>query len=138
MPDIRIDVPIGGPIMNDAERHTKRMAELAVKLQTKLRLRRAPFARLIDRAKRRLPRRVAQNAARLAEAQEFNAHPKLSRTLDYAALSQSADVVEAHLNSIDLADQRKGRLLGLLGTLAFNLICIASLLVIVLMWRGFL
>jgi len=124
--------------MNDIAQYERRVAELSTALQSKLGLRKAPFATLVARSRRRVPRRVYQHAMALVEAERFADNPKLSRTLDFPALSHAARVVADHLDSVDLADARKGKLLSLLGSLSLNLIAVAILLIAVLMWRGYL
>jgi hypothetical protein len=124
--------------MSDAAQYDKLIADLSNRLQAKLKLRPAPFARLVARSKGRLPRHVYQNARTLVDAERFTHHPKLARTVDFKGLSQSADVVKTHLNSIDLAEERKDRILSILASIAFSLIVAFALLVLVLSWRGFL
>ena len=51
-------------------------------------------------------------------------------------LGKAAGALETHLKSIDLADRRKGFFLGVLGTMAFNILLLAALLFAVLRWRG--
>ena len=93
---------------------------------------------VLRRARRRLPRRIRAQAARLAEAESFAAHPRLRLTLDAQALDKAASEVETHLNTIDLADRRKGWWLGMLGGLAFNMLAFLALLLALLVWRGYL
>lgn len=124
--------------MNDTSQYERHVAELSKGLQNKLGLRKAPFATLVARSRKRVPRRVYQNAMALVEAERFAENPKLSRTLDFPALANAARVVSDHLDSIDLTDARKGKLLSLLGSLSINLISVVILLIAVLMWRGYL
>lgn len=124
--------------MDHTARYRKQLDEIGAALQAKLKLRPAPFAALVARSRSRLPRRVYKNAQALAEAERFADHPKLARTLDFPSLDKSADLVRAHLKTIDLADERKGRILSLLGSLSINLIGLAILLIAVLIWRGYL
>lgn len=124
--------------MSDVTQYDKMIADLSTRLQAKLRLRPAPFATLVARSKSRLPRRVYRNAQALAEAEPMARHPKLSRMMDLGTLRMSADLVKSHLDSIDLAEARKDRILSTLGSIAFNLIAVFALMVVVLSWRGFL
>ncbi len=73
----------------------------------------------------------------LAEAETFATHPKLRFTLDATALTKAATGAQDHLNAIDLSDRRKGWWLGMLGGLAFNFLLATTLLIIVLIWRGY-
>lgn len=124
--------------MNDITQYERHVVELSKGLQSKLKLRNAPFPALVARSRKRLPRRVYKSAMQLVEAERFANHPKLSRTVDFAALSHAARVVSDHLDGIDLADERKGKILSLLGSVSINLIAVAILLIAVLLWRGYL
>lgn len=106
-------------------------------MREKLGVRGSDMARAVAKAKRRLPGKIYEQALLLAKAEPLSAHPKLRLTLDAPALGVAAGEVQQYLNSIDLADRRKGRILGMLGGLAFNLILFVLLLVVVLYWRGF-
>ena len=91
----------------------------------------------LSKAGHRLPRRIRQQARKLAQAEPLASHPKLRRTLDAAGLSSAAHEVRAHLKTIDLADRRKGWWLGMLGGLAFNMLLALVLVVVFLRWQGF-
>jgi len=90
----------------------------------------------LKRAGRRLPRHVRREAAMIAEALTLAQSPKLSRQVDQARLELAARRVAAFLKTYDRADRRKGAVLGLLGSLSFNLLAVAALVVAVLVWRG--
>ncbi len=124
--------------MNTIEEYERQVAELSKDLQSKLKLRKAPFATLVARSRTRVPRKVYKSALALAEVEQIATNPKLGRTLDFAALSKAARVVSDHLDGIDLSDERKGKVLSALGSVSINLIAVAVLLIAVLMWRGYL
>ena len=107
-------------------------------LREKLGVRGADLNAALRRARFRVPRKVYRQGMDLVRAAPLAGHPKLNLTLDQTALSASASGVQAHLLSIDVADRRKGWLLGMLGSLSFNLILTFVLLMVVLNWRGFL
>ena len=107
-------------------------------LRTKLGVRGTSAERALSRSKRLLPSWAQGALAELARAEQVLDHPRLSLTLDRAALSRSARELRAHLKTIDVADRRKGWWLGMLGGLSFNLIAFTALLIGVLVWRGFL
>ncbi|MBK0328521.1 hypothetical protein I5535_14625 [Rhodobacteraceae bacterium F11138] len=92
----------------------------------------------LPRARRQLPRRVGKDLKLLADAEPLLAHPKLRQTVDRASLSAAAGALTRHLEGIDKADRRKGWWLGMLGGLAFNLLAFSVLLIVVLIWRGYL
>ncbi|MDF1717459.1 MAG: hypothetical protein P1U75_12420 [Antarcticimicrobium sp.] len=115
-----------------------RIAGITALMQARLGARGATLRAALHQARHQLPRRIRAQAARLAEAEPFAAHPRLRLTLDADALDKAAREVEAHLNAIDLADRRKGWWLGMLGGLVFNMLAFAALLIAVLVWRGYL
>jgi hypothetical protein len=107
-------------------------------MREKLGIKGANFETALRHAKRRLPRNLYRQALVLARAEPLASHPKLRQTLDHAALEQAAQVMRTYLEEIDLADQRKGWWLGMLGGLSFNLLFFGVVLVTVLVWRGHL
>lgn len=115
-----------------------RIAETIALLRAKLGVRDKTLTASVRHAKRRLPRRIYKKAMVLAQAEQMAAHPKLRLVLDNPKLIQASDDVQAHLSAINLADRRWGWFLGLLGGLAFNLLALAVLFLVVLLWRGFL
>ncbi|QFS81785.1 hypothetical protein FIU97_03255 [Roseivivax sp. THAF40] len=87
---------------------------------------------------RRLPRAQRRDLGLLARAQSMAGHPKLSRMIDTRKTERAAERLRDWLGAVDVADRRKGRVLDLLGSLSFNLICLVVLLMVVLRWRGFI
>lgn len=124
--------------MTELQKYQNQVEAISAALQSKLRLKPAPFPTLVARSRKGLPRHIWRNAQVLAEAQEAAEHPKLWRTLDFVGLSRSAELVQAHLRALDLADERRGKRLSLLGSLSFNLLVVLGLLIGVLIWRDFL
>jgi hypothetical protein len=124
--------------MSDVQRTERILEDIAALMAERLELRPAPFARLVEKARPLLPRRLKRHAQVLAEAQGAAVHPRLALTLDQAQVARSAAALRDYLSGIDVADRRLGRRLSLLGSLAMNLILVAMLLLVVLVWRGFL
>jgi hypothetical protein len=96
------------------------------------------LATALGKAQRQLPRRIYKQGMRLVQALPLLEHPKLRLTLDEKSLHGAAREVKTHLAAIDVADRRKGRVLEILGSMAFSLLVIFALLITVLRWRGFL
>ena len=94
------------------------------------------LASILKKGRGRLPRRVLKQGAVLARAEPMAAHPILALTLDQVALRKAGKEVLAHLDSIDLADRRKGWWLGMFGGMAFNILLLAAIVIGVLLWRG--
>ena len=102
-------------------------------LEAKLGVKSRDLSQALRRAGRRLPRRVRAQAAVLVAAEKRVGHPKLARQMDGGAVREAY----AHVRAIDGADARKGRILGLAGVIAFNLLLIIVAFVIWLWWRGY-
>lgn len=96
------------------------------------------LAAALGKARRQLPRRIYRQGMRLAEALPLLEHPKLRQTQDEKSLQKAAREVKQHLKDIDRADRRKGRLLEILGSMAFSVLMVFVLLIAVLRWRGFI
>ena len=73
----------------------------------------------------------------IVAAQKLAANPKLARRLDAPALKAAYDGLSAHLGAIDVADRRKGKLLSLAGSIAFNLLVVIVGFLVWLWWRGY-
>lgn len=95
------------------------------------------LAQALRRAGRRLPRRIRQQAKVIEEAARLGGNPKLERRLDATRIEKAHAEVMAHLTTVNRADVRRGRLLGLAAVLAFNFILIATAFVFWLWWRGY-
>ncbi|WP_171210875.1 hypothetical protein [Ruegeria sp. HKCCA5426] len=92
----------------------------------------------VKKAKRQLPRRIFKQAMLLAQAEQMAAHPKLRLVLDTPKLARASEEVQKHLGGINLADRRMGWFLGMLSSLAFNLLVLSALLLVFLRWQGFI
>ncbi len=93
------------------------------------------FAKNLKRRGRMFPKAIRKDIRTLMKAEPMLAHPKLRLTQDQVALSKAVDRVQAHVKAIDLADRRKGWLLGVLGGLAFNFLLFFTILVVIYVWR---
>ena len=89
------------------------------------------------RAGRRLPVKVRKKGATLKKAAFFARNPKMARRLDGVEVQRAYDQVLTHLQGIDPDEDRKDRLLGIAGTIAFNLLIVAAAFVVFLWWRGY-
>jgi len=114
---------------------TEDIAEIRELLKTREHVSGA-LADALKKARRRLPRRIYNQAMLLAKAEPLMQHPKLRLTLDEPALRKSAGEVSGYLKSVDLADRRKGRALTILGSMAFSVLAVVVLMVAVMRWRG--
>jgi len=112
--------------------------ELETLLAEKHGLSSGPLSRRLTKGLRRAPRAVKRAADGFVQAQIQMGNPKLMRLMDKAQVESQFQTLRDHLRAIDVADRRKGLVLSLLGSLGFNLIAVAAILVILLVWRGFL
>ncbi|MGR3323702.1 MAG: hypothetical protein ACU0DK_17430 [Pseudooceanicola sp.] len=116
------------------------MSGISVRLRDlaneKLGFRAASLDAALRKAGRRLPRRVRAAGKRIVSAQKLADHPKLSRQVDMDRVRRDARHVELYLAEIDPADRRKGAILSVLGSLAFNLLAFAALALAFARWRG--
>ncbi len=124
-------------MLTEKEINAKSQALLRL-LQAKLGVRGRDLEQAMRRAGRRLPHRVRGQAARLVAAQKMAGHPKLARQLDSREFSRAYAEVSAHLAAIDVADRRKGRLIGLAAAVAANLLIVITAFLFWLSWRGYL
>ncbi|MFV0515211.1 MAG: hypothetical protein ACK5MY_16505 [Jhaorihella sp.] len=122
--------------MTDQQRIAEDIAQVAALMRTCLGAGGTTLAAALRRARHRLPRGLRAPARRLAMAEPLAAHPRLRLTLDAGALGEDARRVREHLESVDLADRRRGWWLGMLGALAFNMLAFVTLLIVFLKWRG--
>lgn len=106
-------------------------------LTAKFGIKRAALPKMLKRAGRRLPRGMHKRVQVLIEADKRAGHPKLSRQLDHAAVTQAVDAVTAHLAAIDVNARRKGFALGLAGVIAGNVLLVVAGFILWLWWRGF-
>lgn len=97
-----------------------------------------PFDRRLVKSLRRAPRRVKKAADAFLLARVQNGHPKLMHMTDRKKLRRQFAAIFLYLRGIDVADRRKGLVLSILGSLSFNLLVVLGLLLIWLVWRGFI
>tara|TARA_R110000772_G_scaffold225146_2_gene335834 strand:+ start:288 stop:662 length:375 start_codon:yes stop_codon:yes gene_type:complete len=106
-------------------------------LQVKLGVRGRDLAHTLRRAGRRLPSRVRKQGAILAQAEFMACNPKLARQIDVAPVHTAFIKVITHLNEIDVGKRRMDRLLGIAGTIAFNVLVIIVAFIVFLWWQGY-
>lgn len=105
-----------------------------MKMRSNLRIRGKTLPLQLRKAGRLVPRAVRREAEFLVQAQTQAQHPKLSRMVDIAHANQAHRTVVEFLDTIDPAERRKDRILGILGVLALNILLIGIALVIWMVW----
>ena len=97
---------------------------------------RAPIERQMPRARGMLPPALRRAGLRLGEARRLSGHPRLARLVPAARAEADAAALRAHLERVDPGQRRIGIVLGILGSIVFNLLIFMALLAAFLNWRG--
>lgn len=108
----------------------------STKLREKLGVRGRTFATRLRRAGRALPAHAQRAGQVLVEAQRLMDNPRLRRRIDEGQMRGALRELHAGLDPIDPKDRRKGALLGLAGSMVFNLMLVVAAVIFVLRWRG--
>jgi hypothetical protein len=120
--------------MTEADDIRARLDALQEKLRAVHGIRGRDLSHALRRARTKLPRHVRKLAAPLAQAEPMLGNPGLERTLDFTALKKAHDAIDAHLDSVNVADIRKGRLLAMAGLVSFYVIFVAVCFVLWMVW----
>lgn len=107
-------------------------------MQQKLDVRGRDLRQSLRKAGRRLPRSVRKRGAELMRAEMLAHNPKTARQIDFAQVDQAYEYMRAHLESIDVGEVRKSRLLSLTGAIVANLLLVILLFVVWAWWRGYI
>ncbi|MEX0371528.1 MAG: hypothetical protein AB3N09_12920 [Tateyamaria sp.] len=122
--------------METQESITARAERVKSALETAFGVRGRSLAIAVRRTGRRIPKRIRTDALRIVDAQGVGGHPKRLRQVDGAALAAAERRVLHYLQGIDRADARKGRLLGIAGAVAFNVLLVLIAFIAWLVWAG--
>ncbi len=106
-------------------------------LQEKLGVQGRDLGDALGRAGRLLPRAVRARGDELARAEMLSRNPRIARQVDAARVARAHQALRAHLLAIDVTEQRKGRVLAVIGAVAANLLAVAVMFVVWLWWRGY-
>lgn len=113
-----------------------KLDEIDTLLAERLRVRGLTLADKVRKAGRSLPRAISREAAYLAEAQQFAQAPKLARRIDESRVEAAHQAVVQYLRTVDPKEQRKDRILGILGIVAFNILLFGGLMIYYLWSQG--
>lgn len=106
-------------------------------IEERLRIKGATLEKALSKAGRLLPKWAHREGRYLVQATQFSEHPKLRLTIDGVKVERAHKALIAHLKTIDPAERRKTRILGVLGVVSFNLIIVVTAFLAFLMWRGY-
>jgi hypothetical protein len=98
---------------------------VAALLEERLRVKGDTLEARLNRAGRRLPRKVRDAGAVLVQATQMIRNPKMMHLVDDETVALAYDTCLRHLNTVDPAEARKGLILDM-----------AARIVGVLYWRG--
>lgn len=91
----------------------------------------------LQKAGSRLPRPVREAGEVLVSATQMAQSPKLIMQINDEAVAVAYDTCLRHLNTVDRAADRRNLILDMAARIAFALLAVAVLVVVVLIWRGF-
>lgn len=85
-----------------------------------------------------LPRRLRKPAARLAEAGQLAAQPKVARQMDLRSLSRDRDALVTYLQPFGEMGRWQGQAVSFAASVAFGLLVLGALIVWLMVRRGYL
>lgn len=123
--------------MKDARPLAVKSAALQALMEEKYRFRSRDLAQALRKAGRRLPRRHRKQVKAVIEARKLEAHPKLAVQIDEKPLIRGMSEVMAYLRALDVAAERRDRMLNLAALIAFYVLVVLVAFVTWLWWRGY-
>lgn len=109
---------------------------LSALLQDRLRFKARDLHHALQKAGRRVPRRLRVEGEYIALAQHMEQNPKLAKQIDLLRVEAGFRELKAFGESINPTDRMIGGILSVLGPMAFGLIAVFVVLIVVLRWRG--
>ncbi|ABG32972.1 hypothetical protein CEP88_06990 [Roseobacter denitrificans] len=122
--------------MQESEKITAKVTALRDLFRVHMGIKAPTLAKAAYRARRQLPQGLRAKAAMLVEAETMALNPKLARRLDMAALDSAYMELAEHLEALDLADARWGRLVNMIAGVVLNLLIFGGLTLLFLWWQG--
>lgn len=118
---------------------TKQMAgRIADLMEARLRVRGEGLAEKLRRGGRFLPRKVRRQAEYLAKADAEARVPRLLTRLDHERIAEAYDACVRYLKPLGAGARRKAILLDMLTGFATGLFATGVLVIVLLLWRGYL
>ncbi len=114
-----------------------RTNSLANRMSAQLRVKGDGLADIAQRAGRKLPRRLRQDAKVMIEAEELSAHPKLARRIDAKRVKRAERRLNAFLDKQNPRAERRGEILDVVARIAFVLVTIVLAIFFTLVYRGY-
>lgn len=111
---------------------------VAALMEERLGLRGQGLAAKLPRARRALPRRLQDAAARLAEAAHMSQNPKLLMQVEMERIAADYDALVRHLSGVSAWDRRRAWLMQAGGSVLVALLAGGAVAAALLAWRGYL
>lgn len=108
---------------------------VAALLAERLRVKGDTLDAKLERAGRRLPRRVRGAGLALAQAAVMIRNPKLVSQVDDETVAVAYDICVRYLTGLNPAARRWAMLIDVVARIAFGLLVVSVLLLVVLLWR---
>lgn len=124
--------------MKNANELSQKEAEILKLIEEKFSIQKGALSQRMRRVGRRVPKRVQAAAKEFSQALSLSTHPQLSRQIDAKQVDRAYVALRDYLKTVDPVDRRKGALLSLLGGLSFNILAITAVLILILLWRGWI
>jgi len=112
--------------------------EVSALMKERLGIRGSDLAAKLRHTGRMMPKRLKREAAYLAESAQLSENPRLHKRIDMPRAEAAYRDCMDFLQKLDAADRRKGVVLGILASLATTFLAVSALVIVVLVWRGFL
>jgi len=116
----------------------EKAAEVADLMKERLNVRGKDLATKLRHTGRMMPKRIKREARFLADASALAENPRLSRMIDPVRVEAAHRACVGFLQAVDVADRRKGVLLGILGSVTLAFVVVSALVITALVWRGYL
>ncbi|MGI9393646.1 MAG: hypothetical protein ACR2OY_03285 [Boseongicola sp.] len=114
-----------------------RTNSLANKMSAQLRVKGDSLAEVTQRAGRKLPNRLRQDAQVMIDAEALSGNPKLARRINAQHVAQAERRLNSFLDKQNPAAERRGEFLDALAKIAFVLVLIVLGVFFVLLYRGY-
>lgn len=118
---------------NDIQRKSRMLSRL---LARKFGVGGADLRSRRKRVGRLLPGRIRRAVLEVEKAETMLGHPRIARQVDAGKLEHAYKIAFEHLVNVDPNDRIKGYVLGVLAVTAFNMLVIATAILIYARWQG--
>ncbi len=115
----------------------ERTKSLATRMAAQLRVRGDGLADVAERAGRKLPKRLRDDAQVMIDAEALGGHPKLAKQIDAKRVGQAERRLSAFLDKQNPSVERRSEILDAVAKIAFVLVTIVLAVFFTLLYRGY-